>query len=315
MCASHVWIPVCVSQGVHLTCRLFSMERDRLLSELLIIDDRRDVWDSYLDKNIIQCNYYEYFESRREALVKKYDSTSTSSSFASPGDFTGADLIDSYCPENFAASNPAVSSSAEDLLEDHDRQLYFLKNVIVDVAKEWYKNPSDKNVWELLQERRSRILSDCVILMTGYHKVEQASQFGMLDNGPQHRRRLEHMGAKVVENPSVEVTHVLVMRQTLSTDRARSLCGKDTKFVHNLWVYACEQTWTKVDETFFESNALLQKWTRLPLRPLFEHWAHTRQFYDSLKNANAIEGTTSSSSNDDTSGAFTHTTLCDTLFA
>lgn len=65
------------------------------------------------------------------------------------------------------------------------------------------------------------ILEGVVALMTGYHKVEQASQFGMLDNGPQHRRRLEYMGAKVVDAPSPDVTHVLVMRQTVSTDRAR----------------------------------------------------------------------------------------------
>lgn len=306
--------------------RLFSINREQLLPSLLIVDDRRDVWDSCFERNIIQCNYYEYFETRRDLLTKKYKSSSRQTNvsntklatttvnatthgsqetaFSPSSEITASpiDLIDSYLPDNFSNDDDHDNQS----LEDCDRQLYFLQQLIVDVAKEHIARRQTNNprsIADILQERRSKILSGVVALMTGYHKVEQASQFGMLDNGPQHRRRLEYMGATVVDSPSPEVTHVLVMRQTVSTDRARSLCNRNTKFVHNLWIYACEQTWTRVNESFFDATTLLCQWTKPPARPLFEHWTRTRLYYESLMSSGSSSspgGASKASSTSDT---------------
>lgn len=401
-------------------CRLYNgFNREHLLEELLILDDRRDVWDVAFEKNIVQCNYYEYFESRRDALTTKYantvgrsiklpggactvplplspsqqaqsaaanqSATSQSSTSQLPqrnipvlpaseadrgegGDRISeteiregvdekdpADVIDTYVPSdlvnlgadvqdlqdggakdfgtidsgskesgskvksgNTSGSGPnahtfsgqySTSSasalkassnsnpgegvgvdvggdmSLETKLGDTDRQLFFLDTLLCDLAQRWYhgvQRREMKSAAVLLQERKSKILAGCVCLMTGYHKIEGPSQYGMLDNGPQHRRRLLHMGAKVVDTASHEVTHVLVMRQTVSTDRARTLCSRTCKFVHNLWIYACEQTWTKVDERFFDSTLLLARYSKPPLRPAFEHWHHTKLYKDSL---------------------------------
>lgn len=104
--------------------RLFQFDKEKLLQECLILDDRRDVWDSVYERNIIQCNYYEYFDSRRPAIIKKYH-----------GDDSSETAV-------VATEQLEIAQPNNNQIEDIDRQLPFLQNLIVKIAKEFYQSTS-----------------------------------------------------------------------------------------------------------------------------------------------------------------------------
>lgn len=99
--------------------RLFDIPPSILCDELIIVDDRRDVWDPVFDRNIVQCNFYEYFDSRKEILSQEY------------GSRLNSQVYDDLDP-------------GEVSLEDLDRQLPFLKNLILRAAQQRYAGSPPK---------------------------------------------------------------------------------------------------------------------------------------------------------------------------
>lgn len=51
--------------------RLFRVD-DLDLRSLVILDDRKDVWDDMYHPNIIKCGMYDYLDARKAALIEKY---------------------------------------------------------------------------------------------------------------------------------------------------------------------------------------------------------------------------------------------------
>ncbi|XP_053991643.1 uncharacterized protein LOC128883384 isoform X2 [Hylaeus volcanicus] len=51
--------------------RLFRVD-DLDIASLLILDDRKDVWDTMYHPNIIKCGVYDYLDARKNVLIEKY---------------------------------------------------------------------------------------------------------------------------------------------------------------------------------------------------------------------------------------------------
>eukprot|EP00917_Polyrhabdina_sp_WS-2016_P020497 GHVP01043913.1.p1 GENE.GHVP01043913.1~~GHVP01043913.1.p1 ORF type:complete len:622 (+),score=100.52 GHVP01043913.1:34-1866(+) len=244
-------------------------ERHIDLRDMLIIDDRKDVWDEQLQQNLVQCCFYEFFDSKKETIIQCYKNQEDISLAKSLDSFFGGESED--------RQNNARSSAA--ILSELDTQLYWLQKLVIEIVAEhqrrWYKDPTFASAPDILREKKSSILKGTVILMTGLNKTETPSEFGMLDNGPYHRRRLEKLGATVVDRPTSKLTHVFMMRRTATADKIRQTRGSDVFYVHALWLTACEATWSKVEESNFDAALLLKIYEdKPPKAPHFEHWKY-----------------------------------------
>ena len=236
--------------------------------KLLIVDDRTDVWSSSLYPNIIKSNYYDYLDVLRESIAlnqkAKFPTAAANSFFPNTSN-------------NTSKNNDLSYHNITNVL-DYDRQLYFLANLLEE-AHARYQKYSSANIAcslpKILKNIYQTILSDCVVFLSGYHRSDQVSQYGMLDNVWINTQKLTGMGAKVVDTLSDEVTHVIVVRPSMSTERARSICSENTKFVHNLWIYACEQAWVKIEEELFDPLQVFKIFSKPSVKPHHDHWCIT----------------------------------------
>lgn len=49
--------------------------------------------------------------------------------------------------------------------------------------------------------------------------------------------------------------------------------GDEVKYVHALWLHACESTWFRVPEDWFQATPLLKKYDfNPPKKPWVDHW-------------------------------------------
>lgn len=104
--------------------RLFGIE-DLDVQSLVILDDRKDVWDDTFQPNIIHCGMYDYIESRKTALAEKY-----SSGVATPAQQT---LTNTSVASDQWMSPTAVSGILSDALTDDSP---FLDNPLVGISPE-----------------------------------------------------------------------------------------------------------------------------------------------------------------------------------
>ncbi|KAH0472175.1 MAG: uncharacterized protein KVP18_001166 [Porospora cf. gigantea A] len=165
--------------------------------DILILDDRTDVWDDTLQSNIIRCAFYGYLEHHKENFSRRYGRRS------------------------FLMANQLLSTSA---FADHDQQLTYLATMITKVARRYQEsalNGEPLHVRALLRDVSSKILAPSRVLLTGFNKSAQKSTFGFHDSGPRFRLKLTALGAEVVDDPEdSSITHIVVMRQTNTTTRA-----------------------------------------------------------------------------------------------
>lgn len=162
-------------------------------SDILIFDDRADVWDTKLQGNIVRCAVYAFLEHQREALCKRYGGRTYL-------------LAQSMGP-----------------VVDNDQLLSYLLPVLKSVATEFTEKAlrgEPVHVRDLLHARRSTVLDGCRVLLTGFNKSGQKSTYGFQDSGPRFKAKIQALGAKVVESATDEITHVVVMRHTNTTQKA-----------------------------------------------------------------------------------------------
>ncbi|KAH0479557.1 MAG: hypothetical protein KVP17_003128 [Porospora cf. gigantea B] len=165
--------------------------------EIVILDDRDDVWSPIFHSGLIKVLFYNYFETHKRQISTAF---SRHSSLLAP---------------TFVKESP---------LEDLDYQLPYLQSVLTEVCSHYLflaKQGYEPHVGELLQSRKRCILSGCTVLLTGFNKMPGRSEHGLHDSGPMFKDKLLAMGAEVVEGFGLPITHILVMRSTQTTELAK----------------------------------------------------------------------------------------------
>lgn len=164
--------------------------------EIIILDDRIDVWDGVYHQGLIQVLFYNYFDTHKRQLSQVFS------------------RHPSLMPPSFVDSP----------LRDFDCQLPYLQTVLAEVFSHYIDlvvQGYAPHVGELLQSRRQCVLAGCSVLLTGFNKTPGRSEHGLHDSGPVFRERLQALGAEVVDGLNQPITHVVVMRSTQTTEAAK----------------------------------------------------------------------------------------------
>eukprot|EP00923_Selenidium_pygospionis_P005967 GHVN01010245.1.p1 GENE.GHVN01010245.1~~GHVN01010245.1.p1 ORF type:complete len:683 (-),score=97.29 GHVN01010245.1:1014-3062(-) len=216
--------------------RLYSSSLD----DVVILDDRCDVWEPRLHNNIIRSDNYEYFDSRKEDVTRVYPPANS----------------------NFVPTEEELKKSLHDLV-DFDSQLLHLEELLVAVHSDFnreLREGGNPRVADILRKKRSSILKgdeQVAIGLAGFNKSDIPTPGqGELDFGLRFKERLEELGARVVGNPS-DMTHMLMLKNTVGSGRVWSERGKAVQYCHALWLYACSSTWKRLDESLFDAFDLL----------------------------------------------------------
>jgi hypothetical protein len=107
-------------------CRLFRVD-DLDIASLLILDDRKDVWDTMYHPNIIKCGVYDYLDARKNVLIEKYCNGDEKNSI--PSNTTSVDL-DPLMKEKYPqsqTSNIITHTSVLTKTQENDKELHSME--------------------------------------------------------------------------------------------------------------------------------------------------------------------------------------------
>lgn len=211
------------------------------LNRIVIVDDRKDVWDVHLHPQVIQSDFYDYFESRKNHLFSIYAKDAD-------GKLVGSPLGD-------ASVNPLEE------LVDFDAQLYYLLDLLKRLHDNYMRSPLDApSIGTLLEKEKGSILANCWVTLTGFNKGETRGENGDLDHAPIFKDRLNELGAENLDfglAPESRMTHLLMLKQTMTSRNTKDILGNSVKYCHALWLQACLSQWRRVPEDIFDGNAVI----------------------------------------------------------
>eukprot|EP00915_Cephaloidophora_sp_WS-2016_P010533 GHVH01015432.1.p1 GENE.GHVH01015432.1~~GHVH01015432.1.p1 ORF type:complete len:356 (+),score=39.03 GHVH01015432.1:301-1368(+) len=219
---------------------------------MVILDDRSDVWEDDLRKNLIKCWPYNYLDSQADQIKQYYPEYTVAPS-------KNKSNSSSYRP-NLDACVAADAITPEPSIQDIDVQLAFLGRFLRGCAQDYYLkkelSPVDQeiDIRRVVASRFGAILQDCVIILCGFAKgiVRSTGKPGeYTDFHYNFQVFAEKLGAIVTDDPNHDrITHCVIMRSTPEVEIVRS-SRPNAIFVTSPWLHGCYHLNIRIPERVF----------------------------------------------------------------
>eukprot|EP00923_Selenidium_pygospionis_P017616 GHVN01030987.1.p1 GENE.GHVN01030987.1~~GHVN01030987.1.p1 ORF type:complete len:1014 (+),score=149.47 GHVN01030987.1:109-3150(+) len=234
-------------------------------NDIIIVDDRKDVWDPALHPNVIRSDFYDYLESRRDQIAEVYPQKGVDLGMGSPE-------LPQY------GEKLSLSNDAHEELVDFDSQLFYLRDVLIEVYNQfkaaYMQQEEMPEVGEILARHRGKVLQGKKISLAGFTNKDEGRREGTEFDHPLSVKvklselgatvidKLTELGATVIEAPTGDegLTHLLMLkRQSTTYKKVWDEYQDRVKYCHLLWLYACSSQWRPVPEVYYKAEALIEQ--------------------------------------------------------